>query len=135
MTACHFTAQPRAELTHLGPVTVLHDGAQVRVLDGRTAVINGVKTRVFPGTGKEVPLELLGRLPSLVSDNIGLSDGPSRCTLTDLAGNWACCFTADLLKSPIWASLSAQDQNRIVQSLDIARFVQRAFATVPSRSQ
>jgi len=135
MTTCHFTAQPRAELVDLGPVRVLDDGAVVRVLDGRTAIVNGVKTRVFPGTGEEVKLELLGRLPSLVSDNIGLSDGPSRCTLTDLNGNWACCFTTDLLKSPIWASLSAQDQNRIVQSLDIARFVQRAFAAVPIRSQ
>jgi len=128
MTTCHFTAQPRAELSYLGPVAILDDGAVVQILDGRTALIDGVKTRVFPGTGKEVLLELLGRLPSLVSDDIGLSDGPSRCTLADLNGNWASCFTADLLKSPIWASLSAQDQNRIVQSLDIARFVQRAFA-------
>jgi hypothetical protein len=128
MTTCHFTAQPRAELSYLGPVTILDDGAVVQILDGRTALIDGVKTRVFPGTGNEVPLALLGRLPSLVSDDIGLSDGPSRCTLTDLNGNWASCFTTDLIKSPIWASLSAQDQNRIVQSLDIARFVRNAFA-------
>ena len=128
MTACHFTAQPRAELSYLGPVAIFDHGAVVQVLDGRTALIDGVKTRVYPGTGNEVRLELLGRLPSLVSDDIGLSDGPSRCTLADLNGNWAKCLTADLLKSPIWASLSAQDQNRIVQSLDVARFVQRAFA-------
>lgn len=92
----------------------------MKVLDGFYALVDGVKTRVFPGTGSEVAISDLGDGVRWVGDNLSLGDD-ERITLTDARGNW-CDMPPDvLLCHPIWHRLDDYSRQRITTGLAASR--------------
>lgn len=90
------------------------------VIDGKHALIDGVRTRVFPGTGRRVEFsELMGNVDA-VGSSVGLSGDPVDWTVTlvDSLGNWTEASPSVLIPSPIWPRLPERERQRILVAMD-----------------
>lgn len=120
MTACHFTASSRSEIVELGRVIVLNERRLHRgVIDAHYAVLQGVKTRVYPGTGRGRHLADLSGSLTLVGNTIGLDDAPE-VTVTNEAGDWAIASVHEILPRNVWVRLCPTSQARISKALNAA---------------
>jgi len=120
MTACHSTASSRSEIVDLGRVIVLDERRLRRsIIDAHYAVLQGVRTRVYPGTGRGRHLaDLTGQL-TLVGNSIGLDDAPE-VTVTNGSGDWAIASVHEILPRKVWARLCPTSQARISKALNAA---------------
>ena len=119
MITYNFTGSPAPGRP--GPVQILEHCASVRILDGRFAVVNGIKRRVYPGTGRELPLSELAGALCWAGDSIGCDDEHASVTVTDITGNWCMATIPDILSQSNWERLDALSRQRIDTSLKCAR--------------
>lgn len=120
MTACHSTASSRSEIVELGHVVVLDERRLHRgVVDAHYAILRGVKTRVYPGTGCGRHLADLSGPLTMVGNSIGLDDAPE-VTVTNASGDWAISSVHEVLPRKIWARLCPASRARISNALNAA---------------
>lgn len=103
--------------------TELKNGASYQVLDGFYALVDGVKTRVLPGTGREVGISGLDNGVRWIGDNLSLSDN-ELITLADEQGNWCDVPPDILLCHSVWDRLDDYSRQRINGGLVASRQAQ-----------
>lgn len=120
MTACHSTASSRSEIVDLCRVIVLDERRLRRgIIDAHYAVLHGVRTRVYPGTGRGRHIaDLTGQL-TLVGNSIGLDAAPE-VTVTNASGDWAVASVHEILPRKMWARLCPASRVRISNALNAA---------------
>ena len=113
----------------LTPVNVIDDDTKIEALDPFNAIINGVRTRVYPGTGIEVAIGQLGEKVYYVGDSVGLGD-VEKVDLVDTAGNWISTPLAELFTSTVWTRLSEAARERILTALRWSDFANTVTSEV-----
>jgi hypothetical protein len=95
-----------------------------QIIDSFHALIDGVKTRVFPSTGRKVILDKLGDSVRWMGGNLAIGED-ELITLADSDGAWSCVPWKELRTHPVWYRLDSYSTKRINDGLNASNMLNR----------